>query len=187
MLTLKKVLHYIKKIITSPALTRTILILFLTIKWMIILVIIAGFLAAGAAFGYASALVKDDPVRSKDMIFEQMSENSTTGFVYFNDNTVVGQLRAEEDRRLATLDEIPQLIKDATLSIEDKNFYGNNGVDMNGLIRAVEQRLRNEEVQTGGSTITQQLVRRTFLTLDRDISRKFKEILLSIRLTSIMS
>jgi penicillin-binding protein len=187
MLILKKVLHYIIKIITSTAVTRTILILFLTIKWMLILVIIAGFLAAGAAFGYASALVKDDPVRSKEMIFEQMSENSTTGFVYFNDNSVIGQLRAEEDRRLATLDEIPQLMKDATLSIEDKNFYDNNGVDINGLLRAVEQRLRNEEVQTGGSTITQQLVRRTFLTLDRDISRKFKEILLSIRLTRIMS
>ncbi|MEX2460899.1 MAG: transglycosylase domain-containing protein [Paenibacillaceae bacterium] len=180
-------LYNIKKVIFSTAVKRTFLILFLTIKWMIILVIIAGFLAAGAAFGYASALVKDDPVRSKDMILEQMSENATTGFVYFKDETVVGQLRAEEDRRLATLDEIPLLIKDATLSIEDKNFYENTGVDLNGLIRAVGQRLRHEEVQTGGSTITQQLVRRTFLSLDRDISRKFKEILLSLRLTRIMS
>src|ERR1700730_16131951 len=164
MLTLKQFLHYIKKIITSSAVTRTILVLFLTIKWMIILVIIAGFLAAGTAFGYASALVKDDPVRSKDMILEMMSENATTGFVYFNDDTVVGQLRADEDRRLATLDEIPLLIKDATLSIEDKNFYNHPGVDTNGIIRAVEQRIRNEQVQTGGSTITQQLARRTFLS-----------------------
>ncbi|WP_227014050.1 transglycosylase domain-containing protein [Paenibacillus psychroresistens] len=181
-------LHYIIKIITSTAVTRPLLIIFLTIKWMLILVIIAGLLAAGAAFGYASALVKDDPVRSKDMIYDLMSENSTTGFVYFNDNTtLLGQLRTEEDRRLATLDEIPQIIKDATLSIEDKNFYENNGVDMNGLLRAVEQRLRHEEIQTGGSTITQQLVRRTFLTLDREDSRKFKEILLSMRVTRIMS
>src|SRR5665647_1398810 len=164
--TLKRLLHNIKKIIFSTAVKRTSLILFLTIKWMIILVIIVGFLAAGAAFGYASALVKDDPVRSTDMILEQMSENATTGFVYFNDNTVVGQLRADEDRRLATSEEIPQLIKDATLSIEDKNFYHHLGVDQNGLIRAVTQRLRNEDVQTGGSTITQQLVRRTFLSLD---------------------
>lgn len=184
---MKRLLHYIKKIIFSTAVKRTFFILFLTIKWMIILVIIAGFLAAGAAFGYASALVKDDPVRSTDMILEQMSENATTGFVYFNDDTVVGQLRADEDRRLATMEEIPLLIKDATLSIEDKNFYHHNGVDKNGLIRAVKQRLRNEDVQTGGSTITQQLVRRTFLSLDRNISRKFKEILLSVRLERIMS
>jgi penicillin-binding protein len=187
MLLLKRFLHNIKKFFTKPAIKMTFLVIFLTIKWMIIMVIIAGFLAAGAAFGYASALVKDDPVRSKEMILEQMQENAITGFVYFNDDTVVGQLRSEEDRRLATLEEIPLLVKDATLSIEDKNFYRHKGVDTNGLIRAIEQRVRHEDVQTGGSTITQQLARRTFLSLDRDISRKFKEILLSLRLERIMS
>jgi penicillin-binding protein len=180
-------LQYIKNFFKKRAVKRTALITLLTIKWLIISMIIVGCVAAGAAFGYASALVKDDPVRSKDMIMAQIQDNATTGFVYFNDDKPVGQLRSDEDRRLANLQEIPQLIKDATLSIEDKNFYNHNGIDTNGLLRAIEQKIRHEDVQTGGSTITQQLARRMFLTLDKEISRKFKEILLSLRMERLLS
>ncbi len=52
-----------------------------------------------------------------------MQENAVTGFAYFNDDAVIGQLRTEEDRRLAQLDDIPQILLDAVLSIEDKDFY----------------------------------------------------------------
>ena len=116
-----------------------------------------------AAFGYVSALVKKDPVRTEESIRQQMQENAVTGFAYFNDDAVIGQLRTEEDRRLAQLDEIPQLLLDAVLAIEDKDFYNHRGIDFRGLYRAVTQKLLNEDVQTGGSTITQQLARRVFL------------------------
>jgi penicillin-binding protein len=180
-------LHNIVKFFRRPGVKKTAFIFYTTVKWLIITVIVCGFLAAGALFGYASALVKDDPVRSKEMIMEQLQDNAITGFVYFNDDNVVGQLRSDEDRRLANLEDIPLLIKDATLSIEDKNFYHHYGIDTNGLFRAVLQRVRHEDVQTGGSTITQQLARRTFLSLDKEISRKLKEILLSLRMERLLS
>lgn len=159
----------------------------LTFKWMFIVGIIAGFLGGGAAFGYVSALVKDDPVRSKETMVTQMQDDAQTGFVYFRDNTVVGQIRTEEDRRLANLNEIPQLVIDAVFAIEDNHFYEHNGVDVNGTMRAVVQKLLNEDVQTGGSTITQQLARRVYLSLEKADSRKAKEILLAMRMERVMS
>lgn len=158
-----------------------------TCKWAMLTLIVFGFLAGGIAVGYVSALVKDDPVRSKQMIMEKIQENVITGFVYFRDNSVIGQLRTEEDRRLVALQDIPQQVKDAFLAIEDNNFNEHFGIDLNGIFRAVKQQILHEDVQTGGSTITQQLARRVFLNLDRSVNRKAKEIFLSLRLERLLS
>lgn len=169
------------------AVRKTGFVLFMTVKWMIISIIIACFAAGGAAFGYLASVLKDEPIRSEAFIREQIEQNMLTGFVYFNDQTPIGQLRTEEDRRMATMADIPQQVIDATLAIEDKAFNEHIGVDVNGLMRAVKQKLLNEEVQTGGSTITQQVARRVFLTLDREMTRKFKEIFLAVRMERILS
>lgn len=158
-----------------------------TILWLILFGVLTGLVAAGAVGGYIAALVKDDPIRSRSLIEEKINENAITGFVYFRDNTLVGQLRTEEDRQPVTYDQIPQIVIDAVVSIEDRNFFNHIGVDTNGLLRAVRQQLLNEDVQTGGSTLTQQLARQVFLTLDKTTSRKAKEIFLSLRLERFLS
>lgn len=159
----------------------------LTVAWLIFFGLLGGLVAAGAVTGYIASLVKDDPVRPRDLIEQKIAENAITGYVYFNDGTMVGQLRTEEDRTPITFDEIPQTIIDAVIAIEDKNFFNHPGIDSNGLIRAVKQQLFNESVQTGGSTITQQVARRVFLSLDQTSSRKAKEIFLSMRLERFLS
>jgi len=153
-----------------------------TVLWLILFGVLAGLVGAGAVTGYIASLVHDDPIRDRGFIVEKINENAITGFVYFNDGTPIGQLRSEEDRRPVTYDQIPQIIIDAVVAIEDKNFFTHPGVDSNGLLRAVKQQLLNESVQTGGSTITQQVARRVFLSLDQTSSRKAKEIFLSLRL-----
>ncbi|SEB43833.1 transglycosylase domain-containing protein [Paenibacillus sp. GP183] len=158
-----------------------------TIKWTSVAILLAAILGGSAAFGYVSALVKNDPIRSNDYIRQTMQENAVTGFAYFKDDSVIGQLRTEEDRRLVGLSDIPQVMLDAVLAIEDKDFYNHYGVDLRGIVRAVTQKVRNEDVQTGGSTITQQLARRVFLTLDRDDGRKARELLLALRIERVMS
>jgi penicillin-binding protein len=170
-----------------PWVKTTFKVTWITLKWTLICAFLAGILGGSAAFGYVSALVKKDPVRSEESIRQQIQENAVTGFAFFNDDTVIGQLRTEEDRRLAQLDDIPQILLDAVLSIEDKDFKTHHGIDFRGLYRAVTQKLLNEEVQTGGSTITQQLARRVFLTLDRDDGRKARELLLALRMERLMS
>jgi penicillin-binding protein len=158
-----------------------------TVLWLILFSVLAGLVAAGAVTGYIASLVRDDPIRPRSLIEEKINENAVTGFVYFNDGTPIGQLRSEEDRRPVTYDQIPKSIIDAVVAIEDKNFFTHPGVDTNGLLRAVRQQLLNEDTQTGGSTITQQLARRVFLSLDQTSSRKAKEIFLSLRLERFLS
>lgn len=157
------------------------------VKWMFILGILGILFAGGAVAGYVTSIVKDDPVRTEELIQQEVSQNAITGFAYFSDGQPIGQLRTEEDRRLIEFNDIPQLVIDAVLAIEDNNFYNHKGVDFNGTLRAVKQRLLNESVQTGGSTLTQQLARRVFLNLDRTEDRKVKEILLSLRLERFLS
>ncbi|MVO99265.1 transglycosylase domain-containing protein [Paenibacillus lutrae] len=171
----------------KPRVRKALSITFHTLKWAFVAFLAVGIIGGAAAVGYVGALVKDEPVRNKEDMRQKIEENAITGFVYFNDDSVIGQLRTEEDRRLAELSEIPQIVLDAVLAIEDNNFYQHNGVDIKGVTRAVTQKLFNEEVQTGGSTITQQLARRVFLTLDRDAGRKAKELLLSLRMNRLIS
>ncbi|WP_166238180.1 transglycosylase domain-containing protein [Paenibacillus turpanensis] len=176
-----------KKNSAAPAIKKYGLMLLTVMKWMFVLALLAGFLAAGAVTGYVSALVKDDKVRTKEEILNKMNESTYTGFVYFNDDTVIGQLRTEADHRPAQWNEVPEIVKNAFLATEDDGFYDHPGVDIYGLGRAVMQKVLKEDVQTGGSTITQQLARRVFLNLDRTDSRKFKEIFLALRLERFLS
>ncbi|WP_342565831.1 transglycosylase domain-containing protein [Paenibacillus sp. FSL R7-0345] len=157
------------------------------VKWVFILGILGLLFAGGAVAGYVTSIVKDDPVRSEELIQQQVSQNAITGFAYFRDGQPIGQLRTEEDRRIIEFNDIPQLVIDAVLAIEDNNFYEHVGIDFSGTLRAVKQKLLNESVQTGGSTLTQQLARRVFLNLDRTEDRKIKEILLSLRLERFLS
>ncbi|WP_342551956.1 transglycosylase domain-containing protein [Paenibacillus sp. FSL R7-0652] len=157
------------------------------VKWMVVLGFMGILFVGGALMGYVSSIVKDEPVRSRALIEQKVSENSITGFAYFSDGSPIGQLRTEEDRRPVTFDQIPKKVIDAVVSIEDNHFYEHKGVDMSGTLRAVKQKVLKESVQTGGSTLTQQLARRVFLNLDRTEDRKVKEILLSLRLERFLT
>jgi len=89
-----------------------------------------------------------------------------------------------------SVENIPQCMKDATIAVEDKNFYQNSGVDFGGIIRAVWINLSGGETLSGGSTITQQ-VARTLLLRDevtqRTLRRKLRETVLAWRLTRAYS
>lgn len=77
------------------------------------------------------------------------------------------------------LDQVPQQLIDATLAVEDSEFYSHPGFRLNSIIRAFKANLTNESFQ-GASTITQQLVKNVLLTLDRTWERKIKELALSV-------
>jgi penicillin-binding protein 1A len=79
-------------------------------------------------------------------------------------------------------DEIPQVMKDAMVSVEDKRFRSHIGVDPIGLARAVSIRITKGRWTQGGSTITQQLARNIFLTNNRTFGRKIKEGILALAL-----
>ncbi|MBI5353101.1 MAG: PBP1A family penicillin-binding protein [Chloroflexi bacterium] len=89
-----------------------------------------------------------------------------------------------------SVENLPQCIKDATIAVEDKNFYTNPGVDIGGIIRAVWINLRGGETLSGGSTITQQVARTLLLSdekAERTLRRKLRETVLAWQLTRAYS
>lgn len=156
-------------------------------KWFLLFGVLCCFMAGGIATGYVASLVKDDPVRTKEEIQQKVTENAMTGYVYFNDGTLIGQLRTDEDRTPVTYEQIPQLVIDALIATEDTRFFDHNGIDVIGLSRAILQKVSNSSTQTGGSTLTQQLARQVFLSLDKTDSRKAKEIFLALRIDRVLS
>ncbi|MGA2091142.1 MAG: PBP1A family penicillin-binding protein, partial [Endomicrobiales bacterium] len=87
-----------------------------------------------------------------------------------------------ERRTLTPLKEIPVDLQNAVLSIEDNDFFKHWGVSPRGIARAAMSNLAKGRVAQGGSTITQQLAKTIFLTPDRTMSRKIKELLLTLQL-----
>lgn len=88
----------------------------------------------------------------------------------------------EENRELVPITDVPKDLQNATIAIEDARFYKHPGVDPRGIVRALYQNLRRGRVAQGGSTLTQQLARNIYLTREKKISRKLKEILLALEL-----
>lgn len=94
----------------------------------------------------------------------------------------------DQKRTVVKSDQITQYIKDATIATEDANFYRHHGFDSKGLLRAVWYKITHKTNRmTGASTITQQYVKNALLTSDRSITRKFKELILSIELEFMYS
>ena len=87
----------------------------------------------------------------------------------------------------STLKQIPDQLKKAFIASEDRRFKQHNGVDPQGIIRAVWNNLRSQDVVEGGSTITQQLARILFLKQERTIWRKLKEVRLSQKMEKELS
>ncbi len=98
--------------------------------------------------------------------------------IYDRNGDLLYQIYADENRTLVSLDTLPPYVAQATVAIEDKNFYHHPGFDPQGIIRAALANTNGESVQ-GGSTITQQLVKTVFLTPEKTLERKIKEIILS--------
>lgn len=99
---------------------------------------------------------------------------------------LIYEIYTDKRRTPVALSEIPQYFKDATISVEDKDFYKHNGVSLSGMARAVYNIVFKHSLQ-GGSTITQQLVKNALLTQERTVRRKIRELILTTLAETIYS
>jgi penicillin-binding protein 1A len=84
-------------------------------------------------------------------------------------------------------EEIPELLKQAFVAIEDRRFYEHTGVDYPGIARAIASNILEGDVVQGGSTITQQLARMVFLNQEQSIRRKLREAMLAWKIEKVLS
>ncbi len=101
--------------------------------------------------------------------------------VYDRNNNVIHVFSIEK-RRLTNLSELPDYLIKGLVAVEDNNFYDHWGMDLKGLGRALVVDVLTGSFSQGASTITQQLARNMFLSLDKQIPRKIKELLLAIKI-----
>ncbi len=94
----------------------------------------------------------------------------------------VARFSAGEDREVVGYDQIPQIVIDAVVATEDKDFFSHEGVDPIGIARALYQDIRERSAAQGGSTITQQYVKLTYVGTERTLIRKVREATLAIKL-----
>ena len=164
----------IKKILTS--MTRAIL---LSIGLLISL-------GVGLAIGYVGGLVKDQPVLTQKEMKEQINNISKNSEVYFGSGEKLGTINSELIRKTVTYENIGDNVKNAIIASEDSNFYSNSGIDIWAVLRATHSEATGAR-STGGSTITQQLIKNQLLDNSRSYERKAKEILLALRVDSHFS
>src|SRR5258708_334868 len=105
--------------------------------------------------------------------------NATTS-IFDRNGILLYQIYKDQNRTPVALTQIPQTVKDATLASEDVNFYSERGFSLKGILRALVANITKKGLSEGGSTITQQLVKNTLLTNEKTITRKIKELVLSI-------
>ena len=99
-------------------------------------------------------------------------------FVALNMEEVINPLR--EDSNWVKLADIPKNMQNALIAIEDHKFYEHDGISPEGILRAILANISKGEVEQGGSTLTQQFVKNTFLTHEQTMERKIEEAILSV-------
>lgn len=139
---------------------------------LFLLAIISG----GVIFIYYAKDLPDPQKINERQIVESTKIFDRTGRVLLYD------IHGEEKRTVVPVDQISPYTKQATVAIEDANFYNHFGLDFRGIIRAAVYNLLGRHITQGGSTITQQFVKKALLSDERTWSRKIKEAVLALEL-----
>ncbi|MCS1350115.1 transglycosylase domain-containing protein [Mechercharimyces sp. CAU 1602] len=148
----------------------------------------------GAAIGTVAALVKDEPIRDKNELTDNLTNLSEHSIVYFGgkEGEELGALRSNELRQVVNLDDVNKDLIEALIATEDRTFWEHEGISPRGFTRALksqaEEYLFDKEGASGGSTLTQQLVKNQVLQdRGKDLDRKAKELFLALRVERLFS
>ncbi|MBT8424063.1 MAG: PBP1A family penicillin-binding protein [Silicimonas sp.] len=159
--------------------TRFILSFFGAIFTLVTLGLVMGALVIGGVFWVYG---KDLP----DHATLQNYQPATISRIYSNEGRIIDEF-AEERRLYAPAEEIPDIVKQAFISAEDKNFYEHQGFDLRGIAAAVYEAVQTRGASVrGASTIPQQVAKNMFLGGERTIDRKLKEVILATRMVSTL-
>ncbi|TCI22201.1 transglycosylase domain-containing protein [Exiguobacterium sp. SL-9] len=165
---------------------------FYDVSWNVLLltiisVVLIGFLGAGIGAGYFASLVKDMPAPAYKTMTSQINTYSSTSDIYFGSGERIGNYTTDEVRVPVAVEKVSPFVVDALLATEDVEFYEHDGVVPKATLRAILQEATGSEDRTGGSTLTQQLIKNQMLTNEVSFERKAKEILLALRLEKAMN
>ena len=156
-------------------------VLFNALKLLLFALIVMGFGGLGLMYGVGKAYVDSTPL----LEVSQLTRSDRTSYLYDMYGNEITNLTSMEYRDWAALNEIPDILKNAFVSIEDVRFYKHQGVDFKRVFSAALEILGNSN-SSGGSTITQQLIKNKILGTQRTYKRKMQEAYLAIQLEKVV-
>jgi penicillin-binding protein 1A len=145
-------------------------------KTTLIIIIVCG-MVVGTAAGVYLVLFHDLPEIRKLESFQP----SSVSRIYSSDQVLLAELYAER-RDVVPLSQVPEYLKTALITTEDRTFYTHSGIDLKGVLRALVKDVKARKFVEGASTISQQLAKTLFLTNRKTVGRKLKEALLAFQL-----
>lgn len=154
---------------------------FKSLKNLLFLFIGIGVIFTGVALVWVSTLQLPD-----FKLFTERKIESSTKIYDRTGQILLFDIHENFKRTVIPYEEMGTEIKNATVAIEDSEFYNHKGIRIKSIVRAVWSNFTGGKVQ-GGSTITQQLIKNTLLTSERSVTRKIKEWILAVKLERIMS
>ncbi|MGI5899301.1 MAG: transglycosylase domain-containing protein [Christensenellales bacterium] len=148
-----------------------------TSKLLTVLVLTFGIAAGGLLLGIAKGYYDTTPELDTNRIDDQ----ALTSFIYDMNGDLITAYRGSENRVWAGIDEIPEMLQDAFVALEDARFWTHNGIDIKRIFGAAVSNFTGGSIQ-GGSTITQQLIKLRVLSTEVSYKRKLQEAYLAIEL-----
>jgi penicillin-binding protein 1A len=148
------------------------------LRFSLLFILLALVCSVTFVFGLVTAIANEIP--SLDPASAAKEERN--GYIYAADGTILAVLRGDEARVIVGPDKISPIMKQAIVAVEDRRFWEHSGIDLRGILRAIWADVRNKEIVQGGSTITQQFVKNTYIKPERTVSRKLKEAALAWQL-----
>lgn len=164
------------KKITSIVLKLLLIVIFLIMSVAVVF--------AGLTGGAILEVMKTAPEIDANIIKYEMSQNST---IVDEDGNEVDSIATSEYRQIIEYDKIPEDLKHAFIAVEDERFDSHPGLDFKSIIGSAVDNFKAGAIVRGGSTITQQLARNTYLNNDQTYERKIKEIFLALEIEKNLS
>jgi 1A family penicillin-binding protein len=143
--------------------------------WATVISITVTVLIFGGAYATYEVAFRDLPQVSQIVQRQQL----LTTKILDRNGKLLYRIFKDENRTLVPLSRVPLEVQQATIAIEDRDFYHHNGISVKGIVRALRENARGSRIQ-GGSTITQQLVKNTLLTSEKTYKRKIREVILAV-------
>jgi len=152
-------------------------VVFTTLKMTVLAFIVVGFIGMGLLLGVVKAYVETTP----SLDTAQLTISDYTSYLYDMNGNLISSIADVEYRDWVDIENIPDMLKNAFISVEDVRFYKHSGVDFKRLFSAALEILGNSN-SSGGSTITQQLIKNKVLGAQRNYKRKIQEAYLALEL-----
>jgi len=141
---------------------------------LLMIILVSGSIALGTAYSWVKA--------ARPLNVDELFDLNQTTYIVDKNDKLIDKLHANENRTIATLDQIPEYLQNAFIAIEDKRFREHRGIDLYRIFGALKADLASGEFSQGASTITQQLIKNVYLTPDKKWKRKVVEMYYALQL-----